>query len=144
MPTNPFESKIKTACKVTANPIVGVPTVYISKSNTIRLNKAALERLNIGEYTRPGSKKRLNVNLYINKLEKTLIVEFTTDGIYAYHKNSGCAYSGVKKFLASYGMAPMATGAYEVTSIYADLEKDKYYVEVPLYGKRTEAEQNAE
>lgn len=144
MTTNPFESKIKAACKVTGLVSGTSPAVCVSKCGTIRINVAAINRLDISKYLQPNSKRKLNVNFYINKLENTLIIEFTADGIYTYNKNSGSTYNGIRKTLASYGMATMAPGTYEITSMYADLENGKYYVEVPLYGKRAAVEQNAE
>ena len=144
MTTNPFESKIKSACKVTGVVSGTTPAVYVNKCGTIRINIAAMNRLDISKYLQPNSKRRLNVNFYINKLENTLIIEFTADGIYTYNRNSGSTYNGIRKTLAMYSMAPMAPGSYEITSMYADLEKSKYYVEIPLYGKHAAVEQNAE
>lgn len=144
MTSNPFEDKIKTSYKVTANPIVGVPKVCVSKSNTIRLNTAAVRRLDINNKLGAYIKDRLNVNFYVNKVENTLIIEFARDGVYAYNKNSGATFRGIRKTLAAYGMAPLAPGVYEVISMFADLEKHKYYVEISLYGGRSAEKQNAE
>lgn len=144
MTSNPFEDKIKMSCKVTENPIVGVPKVCVSKSSTVRLNVAAVQRLDIESRLNAGSKDRLRVNFYVNKSENTLIVEFARDGVYAYSKSSGAALHGIRKTLAAYGMAPLAPGMYDIISMFADLEKHKYYVEISLYGSSTRAvNQNA-
>lgn len=144
MTNNPFEDKIKMSCKVTTNHIVGAPKVYVSnKSNTVRLNVAAVQRLDIKSRLNAGSKDRLRVNFYVNKSENTLIVEFARDGVYAYSKNSGAALHGIRNTLAAYGMAPLVPGAYEIISMFADLEKHKYYVEISLYGGRSAVNQNA-
>lgn len=116
----------------------------VSKSNTIRLNTAAVRRLDIKSRLSAGSKDRLNVNFYVNRVENTLIIEFAKDGLYAYNKNSGATFHGIRKTLTAYGMAPLAPGMYEIISMFADLEKHKYYVEISLYGGRSAEKQNAE